>query len=238
MNRALRFSFGVVVLLGTTLSMACATPVPPGREGADVSVIGISVGIHASGFGWWNHQASRVYFVRLDDSDHYAQTELIPSNYTSGEYVYLFNAQPGRYGVVAAGYVVESQGAPMGTSVGVGGGFSVSASVTPTHGNTFTTYFSPDQIEKTAVTARPSGVAYMGDVVLDRTDWEEADEVQRYYYDVLAPGHKDLNFLVKAFSGQRHDPGVERELDQSEATRRRFLTHSQPEFADTWEGIQ
>jgi hypothetical protein len=51
---------------------------------------------------------------------------------------------------------------------------------------------------------------------------------------LLAPGHEDLNFLMKAFSGQRHDAGIEHELDQGQATRRRFLKHSRPQFADTW----
>jgi hypothetical protein len=71
----------------------------------------------------------------------------------------------------------------------------------------------------------------MGEIVLDKTDWEAADGVQLHYYRLLAPGHKDLNFLMKAFSGQRHDAGIEHELDQGRATRRRFLEHSQRELA-------
>ena len=113
-----------LLLLGLVPSLACATTLPPpAREAPDLCVIAISVSISAP---LWGHtQAEYVYFVRLDDSETYGHYRPIRSNYTSGKYVYLFNARPGRYAVVAAGYVRQTQGAPVGTSVGVGGGFSV-----------------------------------------------------------------------------------------------------------------
>jgi hypothetical protein len=236
MKRASTFLVGIVLFLGLTLSLGCATPAPPARESPDLSVIGIAVSISAP-VGWWHNQATHVYFVRLDDPDHYAQDLPIRSNYTRGKYVYLFNAWPGRYAVVAAGYEKQSQGAPMGGSVGVGGGFSVGASVTSTYSNTFTAYLPTTLIDKTAVTVGQGEVAFIGEIVLDKTDWEAADDVQLHYYRLLAPGHKDLNFLMKALSGQRHDAGIEHELDQGQATRRRFLEHSQHALTDTWEDV-
>ncbi|MBW1686889.1 MAG: hypothetical protein JRS35_17700 [Deltaproteobacteria bacterium] len=237
MKRTSTFLVGIVLFLGLTLSLACATtPAPPARESPDLSVIGIAVSISAPA-GWWHNQATHVYFVRLDDPDHYAQDDPIRSNYTRGKYVYLFNARPGRYAVVAAGYETQGQGAPMGGSFGVGGGVSVGVSMTPTYNNTFTAYFPRTLVDKTAVTVDQGEMAFMGEISLDKTDWEAADDVQLHYYRLLAPGHKDLNFLMKAFSGQRHDAGIEHELDQDQATRRRFLEHSQHALTDTWEDV-
>jgi hypothetical protein len=236
MKRTSTFLVGIVLFLGLTLSLACATPAPPARESPDLSVIGIAVSISAP-VGWWHNQATHVYFVRLDDPDHDAQDLPIRSNYINGKYVYLFNAWPGRYAAVAAGYETQNQGAPMGGSFGVGGGVSVGASVTPTYSNTFTAYLPGTLIDKTAVTVGQSEVAFMGEIVLDKTDWEAADDVQLRYYRLLAPGHKDLNFLMKALSGQRHDAGIEHELDRGQATRRRFLEHSQHALTDTWEDV-
>ena len=237
MKRASTFPVRIVLFLGLVLSLACATmPVPPVRESPDLSVIGIAVSISGP-IGWWHNQATYVYFVRLDDADDYARYEPIRSNYTRGKYVYLFNAWPGRYAVLAAGYETQSQGAPIGSSVGVGGGVSVGASVTPTYHNTFTAYFPRTLIDKTAVTVGQGELAFMGEIVLDKTDWEAADDDQLHYYRLLAPGHKDLNFLMKALSGQRHDPGIEYELDQGQATRRRFLERSQHALTDTWEDV-
>jgi len=237
MKRTSTFLVGIVLFLGLTLSLACATmPIPPARESPELSVIGIAVSTIPP-IGWWHNQATYVYFVRLDDADDHARYEPIRSNYTRGKYVYLFNAWPGRYAVLAAGYETQSQGAPIGSSVGVGGGVTVSASVTPTYHNTFTAYFPSTLIDKTAVTVGQGELAFMGEIVLDITDWEAADDDQLHYYGLLAPGHKDLNFLMKAFSGQRHDAGIEHELDQNLAARKRFLEHSQHALADTWEDV-
>jgi hypothetical protein len=230
MKRRSTFLVGVILSLGLVLSLACATPTPPARESTDLSVIGVAVRISAP---LWRHiQAEYVYFVRLGDPETHARADPIQSNYTSGKYVYLFNAPPGRYAVVAAGYRRQTQGAPIGSSVGIGGGFSVGASVTPTHSNSFTAYLPEALIEKSAVTVGRAEAAFIGEIVLDKTSWEAADEVQLHYYRLLAPGHKDSNFLAKALSGQRHDAGIEHELAQGQAARRRFLEHSQREVAD------
>lgn len=227
---------GVFLLPTLVLSLACATPPPPARETPDLSVIGIAASISAP---LWGHtQAEYVYFVRLDESETYAYGDPILSNYTIGDYVYLFNAQPGRYAVIAAGYQRQSQSAPIGSSTSLGGGVSMSTSVTMTSNNTFMAYLPKTLIDKTVVTVGPAEVAFIGEIVLDKTSWEAADDVQLHYYHLLAPGHEDLNFLLKAFSGQRHDAGIEHELDQGQATRRRFLEHSQRKFADAdWESI-
>jgi hypothetical protein len=227
---------GVILLPALALSLACATLPPPERETADLSVIGIAASISAP---LWGHtQAEYVYFVRLDESGTYAYDNPIRSNYTSDDYVYLFNAEPGRYAAVAAGYQRQNQSAPMGSSVSLGGGFSMGVSVSSTTTSTFTAYLPRALIEETVVTVGPAEAVFLGEIVLDETTWEAADDIQLHYYHLLAPGHEDMSFLAKAFSGQSHDAGVDHELDQSQGSRNRFLDHSQQEFAEAgWESI-
>ncbi len=108
----------------------------------------------------------------------------------------------------------------------------MSTSVTMTSSNAFMAYLPTTLIDKTTVTVGPSEVGFIGEIVLDKTSWEDADDAQLHYYRLLAPGHEDSNFLMKVLSRQRHDAGIEHELDQGQATRRRFLEHSQRELAD------
>jgi len=236
MNRIGTSLVGVILLPALALSLACATLPPPARETADLSVIAIATSISTP---LWGHtQAEYVYFVRLDESGTYAYDNPIQSNYASDEYVYLFNAQPGRYAAVAAGYQQQSQGAPMGSSVGLGGGFSMGVSVSSSSTNTFTAYLPRALIEETVVTVGPAEAVFIGEITLDKTSWEAADDIQLHYYHLLAPGHEDLNFLMRAFSGQSHNAGAEHELDQSQGSQNRFLGHSQQEFAGAeWESI-
>jgi hypothetical protein len=198
-------------------------------------VIGVAVKIRAA-IKLFSNDAQFVYFARLDAEGN-AEGEPIMSNYSSGKYVYLVNARPGRYAVVAAGYVKETQGAPMGAGANVGGGFSVSVSVTTTLNNTFTSYLPKPLIEKTTVTVGEAQLEFLGELVIDTSgDWGAADAEQLRYYREFAPGHEDMNFLVKAFSRQSHTRGIEHEIDQTDDARSRFVAHSHKELAG-WEGV-
>jgi hypothetical protein len=237
MNRIITSLVRVVLLPALFLSLACVSIPPPPREAEDLSVIGIAANISQP--LWSNKQADYVYFVRLYESGTYEYNDPIRSNYASGDYVYLFNAQPGRYAAVSVGYVQQTQSAPMGSSVGLGGGFSMSYSVSSTSTSNHTTYLPKALVEETVVTVGPAEVAFIGEITLDKRDWEEADDLQLHYYELMAPGHKDMGFWAKAFSGQGgHNAGAEPELDQSRESQDRFLDHSQEEFANAeWEGI-
>lgn len=219
---ATHFQSSLFIIAGLLLSMGCATVPPPPRESPNLSVIGVAVSI--ANPLWGHGYAEYVYFIRLDESDPPFRGHPIQSNYTRGKYAYLFNAQPGRYAVVSAGYVVKDQVMSSGPSTGVGGGVSVGASVGMTLHRTINAYLPQALIERSAVSVGPGETVFVGEIILNKTDWEAADAVQRHYYKALAPGHEELNLFKKRLSGW-HDAGTEKTLDQSGAARSRFLKH-------------
>lgn len=219
---ATHFQSSLFIIAGLLLSMGCATVPPPPRESPDLSVIGVGVSIAAP--MWGHRQAQFVYFIRLDDADPDFRGHPIQSNYNRGKYVYLFNAQPGRYAVVSAGFMEDSQPVTSGTSSSVGGGFSVGASVSMSMHRTINAYLPKTLIERSTVTVGPGETVFIGEIVLDKAKWASADEIQRHYYKAMAPGHEELNLFKKRLSGW-HDPGTEKTLDQSGAAQSRFLKH-------------
>lgn len=218
-------SIGLFVFLG------CASVPPPERTDVNASIIGIKVKIRAPLMKVFGTPAEIVYFVRTDTEDPLVKDTLIPSNYASGGYLYLLNAPPGRYSAVAASYTAQS--APMGSTANLGGGFSVSTSVSYSAG--IMTYFPSDAIEKALVTVEPSSVVFMGEFVLDRAlSMNDADEAQMYYYRQVAPGAEDRNFLLRGphFKGSLHA------WDRDEDARREFLAHTEGRLAESgWASI-
>ncbi len=179
-----------------------------------------------------------AYFVRLEEGDAPLRAAPIRSNFREDGYVFLFNAQPGRYGLVAAGYFNQSGGAGVGSSVGVGGGFSVGVGVSASSSRAVIYYLPEALIEKTIVSVGSGDWAFIGDVVLDKAEWEDADEVQRYYYGVLAPGYEDLNWFERwmMHNGEGHYAVVEESLDQGEGSLARFLETSRELAGEEWAG--
>jgi hypothetical protein len=219
-----------VILL---VSAGCASS-PPLRESPEVSVIGASV--KAPGFFWGHDDVAFAYFVRLDEGDAPLRAAPIRSNFRQDEYVFLFNAQPGRYGLVAAGHFNQSSKQGAGVGGGVGGGFSVGASVSASTSRPVIYYLPKALIEKTIVSVGSGDWAFIGDVVLDKNDWEGADEIQRYYFGVLAPGYEDLNWFQKwmMHDGEGHYAVVEESLDQGEESLARFLENSRKLAGEEW----
>ncbi len=212
------------------LSLACASTPPPARESPDSSVVGASVGI-AQIIGHKN--ADYVIFVRLDEAGEMTlRADPMPSNFASGGYVFLFNALPGRYAAVAAGYFVESS---QSTSTSVGGGVSVGGGAT--FQSTHNVYLPRELVEKTVVSVGAGDWVFAGEIAVDRKEWQEADELQRHYLDVVAPGYHEMNLFEKAFGAGRHDPGVETRFDAGNESLVEFMETSREiagsEWADT-----
>jgi hypothetical protein len=227
----MHFQSPLLIVAALLLLMGCATVPPPPRESPDVSVIGVGVSIAAP--LWGHRQAQFVYFIRLDDADLDFRGHPIQSNYNRGKYVYLFNAQPGHYAVVSAGFMEDSQPVTSGTSSSVGGGFSVGSSVSMSLHRTINAYLPKTLIERSIVTVGPGETVFIGEIVLNKAKWESADEIQRHHYKAMAPGHEDLGLFAKRLKGW-HDPGTEKTLDQSEAARSRFLKHFQKFATADW----
>jgi hypothetical protein len=177
--------------------------------------------------------ATRVHFVRLDDPA--ASGLLITSNYVNGKYVYLLNAPPGRYGVVAAKYFQAGTPASPGTPhYSKKHGWERPPRTPGMSASSLTVYFPRALVDKTAVTVGAGDIAFMGEIVVDRSGgWAAADETQQLYYGLLAPGDRERNSVLKFLSSDAHVAAVEREVDRGPAAAPRFLNHSRIEFAGT-----
>ena len=215
-------------LLAMAIGLGCETPPPPPVNPL-ASVIGIAVQINGA-------KATRVHFVRLNDPA--ASGLLITSNYVSGEYVYLLNPAPGRYGVVAAESHTTYKGPPGGGTWDKNGTWQPPLFGPPSTStsSTLTVYLPRALVDKTAATVGTGEIAFMGEIVVDQSgDWAAADETQQRYYGLLAPGDREKNsllkFLDRVFSNG-HEAAVERELDRGPAAQQRFLNHSRIELAE------
>lgn len=121
------------VVLATFLLAGCASLPPPEPIDSNSSMIAITV----KPTTWFAVLPSRVYFARLDGAP---TSGFIQSNYAKGRYVYLLNAEPGRYRAVACRRVERT---PL-TRV-------------------YDTYFNLDILEMTEVTVIPGSVNFIGE---------------------------------------------------------------------------
>ena len=92
----------------------------------------------------------------------------------------------------------------------------------------YTTYFPENLIKLTDVAAGQGTIAYMGTFTLNTSvGLDGADETQRYFYRMFAPpGHKDMNYLALAFSGNYHYRGSLRDALQSHGEQAKFREHT------------
>ena len=138
---------GLAILIWLTVFglSACAGVPPPEPLNSQSTAIGISVKLKAP-IGLFSRHAERVYFVRVEkEEDLYASSQVIPSNYVNGDYVYLLNAAPGRYAAVASFNTARTQ---QGATT------------------TYTTFFPEELIRHTQTMVGSGATAFMGDYVL------------------------------------------------------------------------
>ena len=191
-SRLVLRALGCALPLGV---LACSAPPPPPLTDHS-SVVAVRVAI-SEAFGLVETDSEQVYFVRMDESGKFSEDQVIPSNYATGGYVFLMNAEPGTYAAVAASKEVSSplnSGAPTqpGLSVGVQL-FLVTDALT---------YLPDAVVSHTIVRVDPGTTAFMGDFVLDQSSGlEGADEIQRHYFNLLQPGQEGNSAFTQFFSG-------------------------------------
>ena len=218
----------LVILVALSTAVACATTPPPSPFDAESSIIGIRVKVRA--FKLFSTAAERVYFVRLDER----AEEVVPSNYAGGGYIYLVNAAPGRYAAVAAANSRQTNRSSGPVALG-----PVTLSTSSTTISQDTTYLPTELIEKTAVTVGPGIAAFMGDLVVDRSGLQGADESQLHYLRLVTPDDEGRDSLMATFVGMdRSYKGTGHKLDQSAEARQKFLKRSRKLMADTgWASV-
>ena len=139
------------VVLATFLLAGCASLPPPEPIDSNSSMIAITVKTTT----WFTVLPDRVYFARLDGAS--GRMPVIQSNYAKGRYVYLLNAEPGRYRAVACRRV---QRAPPPTRV-------------------YDTYFNLDIVEMTEVTVIPGSVNFIGEYTVKESGFRNVNPWSR-----------------------------------------------------------
>lgn len=222
----------------------CAATLPPPKPwDAESSAIGISVRVRPPIKLFGSNEANVVYFIKLDEEgdvaaqDYFVQSNhLLQSNYADDGQIYLLNAEPGRYAVVAVFHATDAPAAaPSETS---GGGVSVTIDLNDPGELKFFTFLSKDVIQLTEVTVAPGVIVFMGDYVIDQS-WslKDADDTQSYYFNLIVPDAK-TGFLSKAFSGKDYSKGSLHKRQRDSQAEMNFLIEALQDLEETgWSNL-
>jgi len=226
---AMQKLFAAILIMGL---LGCAGTMPPVKPlSSEMPAIGIAIKIRAP-VKIFSSKPNRVYFIKLDEADSAASAnylvqsnQLIQSNYVNQNQMYLLNAKPGRYAVVAAFHSKSTPNIPGGGSPGKSG-VSVSVGVNMPSETKYNTFFSKELIKLTEVTVKPGEMVFMGDYVIDQsTGFKEADDTQSYYLQLIAPGAK-TGYMSMAFSGSNYYRGALHEHKRDRQAEMQFLTNA------------
>jgi len=150
-----RTLLALMLLVGSLLGCASI----PSPEDPQSSAIGIRFETHVPIFG---HQPSVVFFVKIENDDDLAQSQVIQSNFAKRGRLYLLNAPPGKYVAVASARWDQY--------------------------GTYVTLFSKELIEATRVEVVPGKLVFMGTYfVREPYGMGNADPIQNHYASVLEP---------------------------------------------------
>lgn len=165
----------IVVLL---ISGCAATPllIPPPNN-AESAGIGISLKIRYGGFAV--QRADAVYFIKeCSDSNEKCFEHLISSNYAKDGRIYLLNAEPGSYMVVAAATWSGIWGDP---NVGI-------------------TYLPNSLIQSSKIQVHQGQIGYIGSYVVDSYHGicsSTAESVQLKYAELIEPDTIKCGLLIQ-----------------------------------------
>lgn len=164
-----------LVLAGSVVA-AKGPPIPePDPERGSIAVE-IKVGMS---------RAIQAFFVRVEDEvDLFEAEYVLPSNYSSKKQIYLLNAKPGRYVVVAARASKQQ-------------GFTT---------QTNDAYFDMEMIRQTEVEVVPNSVVFLGEIsakYADQKQMKDADAAQAHYFRVIDPRAASRGAFARAYLGNK-----------------------------------
>ncbi len=197
--------------------LGCSTTPPPKPEDPQSSAIGIALKIKSiaalAEFKAFKY-AGVVFFAKVDEENKsFKVKEIIPSNFSKGEQVYLLNAKPGRYLAVAAAFKTR---VPTSSS-SLGG--NVSVSVGGSHGSVV--YFPDELIKLTDITISPNKFGFMGKHVVQTrglgAQLKEPDDIQLHYFKLLQPEAvgKPLRFGSSSYSTSLVESNQNKETEEA-----------------------
>jgi len=203
---------------------------PPMPLDPQSSAIGVCMGFKQL-LGDVSYKTEKVYFIKVGEKrDLYNQDSFIQSNCKRGDQIYLLNADPGRYAIVACSYLAY--------------GSYVSGGITRKNVDEYTVFFPKESISTTEVTVAPGTVVFMGEYIIkESTSFSDPDDSQLHYAQMIAPGAKTrvLSVLFSDLLGRssrvcRKGVFVEEKHDQR--TEIKFLMKALTYFVDTgWEYV-
>jgi hypothetical protein len=195
-----RYIFALIIpalLIGCGLPKSLRTP-----EKNESSVLGVS--IKTVTLKIFKNRQDTVYFVKLADTDEgILATKIIPSNYSRGDYVYLINAEPGKY-IAVVSFFQQSD-------------------------NTYNSFFDLNTIQKTMTVVGPGQIAFMGTIIVENqlkniynNIEQNGDKAQLHYYN-----------LLKSFIYGTHYCGSLITAERSKDLEKNFLLKSKEYFKDS-----
>ncbi len=171
-----------MLLLGIA---ACAAPAPaPLSE--ESAAIGLTMERRWKAGTGINSFSDKAYFIRLSGNGKLTtQSELYHSNYHKDDQVYLLNARPGRYVVVAVSDAVAKLGTRREFDA-----LGTRRALDPLAGlddfMVYTTYLNEDSILKTEVEVKPGNFTLMGSFLVEMAhSILYGDKAQRYFHLVV-----------------------------------------------------
>lgn len=165
----------LLVGLGAVLT-SCSQQRPATKINA-VGAIGIVVERRWAADASPAEVSDKVYFIRLRDNEKLnKQQELFHSNFHRDGQVYLLNAKPGRYVVVAASDTVVKPGTTKGLDTLRGlDDYKV-----------YTTYFNEALVKRTELLVRPDQFVVAGNYLVKMENAVNfGDKIQRHFYKVV-----------------------------------------------------
>lgn len=199
-------------LIAMVFFFSCAGTIPPPKpqDPVNSSAIGISI-VERAPLRFIKNKPESVYFIKMDETgDLFTQTLFIRSTYAKGSHVYLLNAKPGRYAVVASERIVKDSG-------------------------TYTAFFSKELIQQTEVTVSAGEMAFMGEYEIDTSGGmgDKADSAQDHYYRHMKAGKtKEGGFMGLLFSGESYSRATIHKAKRDEEAEMNFLSKAKKHFAE------
>lgn len=230
----MNYSKTAIAIVTILLLSGCKSVPPPEPLASNSSMIALAVTNRAP-IKLFSNSPDRVYFVRLEEGDSpNTATSLVPSNYAKGNYIYLLNAEPGRYAAVASMRVQQRMAAPAAPSSGLSVTFGSASK------STYTSYFAEDLIEMTQVTVTPGTVNVIGEYTVDDAKLKDADNAQLHYYRLIEPGAEKNRGLLALFSAELAISyrGSLHEVKRDAEAEAKFLAAAKKHLGDTgWSEI-
>jgi hypothetical protein len=202
------------ILVAFLILFSCAGTKPPALIDSERAAIGICVKTSPPVSIFGAECADMVYFIKVNDVEDLGSAEYcIQSNYKKGDQIYLLNAKPGRYSVVAS-YLVKST--PLAPTV------------------KYTTIFAKDIIELAQKDVQPGKMVFMGEYIINQSSGisDDADDAQLHYIQIIAPG-ESTGWLGGVFSGQNYYEGSLNEEKCDKQTEYMFLKNAKKQFDGT-----